>query len=221
MQNIKEINTVELKPSDFDRAADLLTEAFFDNPSHTYILQDIDSRAKLLKWALKANLKLNLTPPKNIGQSFALVEDKPPGKRQIEAMGFWYPPQRASLSWINKLKSGWFMIPWKLGKQNYQRLTEVVKAMNQIEANVLNGKQAWFLNNMAIAKKLRGAGVGTRVLGHQLESVVEPSGYDAMLMTQREINVKFYQRLGFEIADKSLIGTGNNAFTNWCMMRHF
>ena len=221
MTNDRQIQTVELKPSDFDRAADLLTEAFFDNPSHTYILPDLNSRAKQLKWGLKANLKLNLTPPKNIGRSFALVEDKPPGKRQIEAMGFWYPPQRASLSRINQLKSGWFMVSWKLGKQNYRRLTEVVGAMNQIEANVLNGKQAWFLNNMAVAEKLRGTGVGTRVLRHQLESVVKPSGYEAMLMTQREINVKFYQQLGFEIADKSLIGTGNNAFTNWCMMRHF
>ena len=219
MQNSDRINTVELKPADFDRAADLLTEAFYDNPAHTYILQDINSRAKLLKWGLKANLKLNLTPPKNIGRSFALVEDKPPGKRKIQAMAFWLPPESGSLGLINKLRSRWFT-PWKLGKATYQRLVEVTVALDNTKENVLNDRQAWYLNNMAVAEELRGTGVGTKVLKHQLESVVEPSGYPAILMTQKAGNVMFYQRLGFEVARELKVGSGEHAFTNWCMMRH-
>ena len=214
----QEINTVELTSKDFDRAAELLTEAFYNNPSHVYIFRDENTRARLLKWGQEANLKLNLAPPKPIGKSFALVEaNKPPGIRQIKAMAFWYPPQRASPGLINKIKSGWLVIPWKLGKEIERRLLEVTSTMNEIEKKVLDGKQAWFLNNMAVAKELRGTGVGTRVLKNQLETVVEPSGFPAILMTQREANVRFYQRLGFEVAKESTIGSGN-AFTNWCMV---
>lgn len=216
-----ELQTVQLTPKDFDRAADLLTEAFYHNPAHVYIDPNENTRANLLKWAMIANLILNLAPPKPVGQSFTLVEaDKPPGIREVKAMGFWYPPQRASLGLINKIKSGRGLSPLKFGKASYPRLVEVMSAFDEIEKKVSNGKQAWFLNNMAVAKELRGTGVGTKVLKHQLQTVVEPSGFPAILMTQREANVTFYRRLGFGIADKSTVGTGKYAFTNWCMMRH-
>ena len=221
MQDSNQINTVELKPPDFDRAANLLAEAFYHNPAHTYILGDINNRSRLLKWALKANLKQNLTPPNNIGHSFALVEaNQQPGKRQIMAMAFWHPPGCDSLGLINKLRSGWFLIPWKLGKAGYQRLVEVTIAFDSIKANISNDKKAWYVNNMVVTKELRGTGLGTRVLGHQLESVVEPSGFPAILMTQRAENVTFYRRLGFEVATESKIGSGEAASTNWCMIRH-
>lgn len=221
MANINlEIETIQLTPQDFDRAADLLTEAFYNNPPHVYIFPDRTTRAKLLNWGLKAYLKLNLAPPKPIGSSFALVEEGTPGIRKIEAMGFWHSPQRADPGLINKLMSGWSIAPWKIGKANYQRSVEVVSALNEIEQKVLNGKEAWFLNNMAVAKELRGTGVGTKVLQQQLETVVKPSGCDAILMTQREANVRFYQKLGFEIAKESVIGSGDNAFTNWCLVWH-
>jgi hypothetical protein len=51
-----------------------------------------------------------------------------------------------------------------------------------------------------------------------LQSRVIPSGFPAILMTQKEMNVKFYQKLGFKIAHKSVIGTGQDAFTNWCLI---
>lgn len=214
-------NTVELTSQDFDRATDLLTEAFYTNPSHAYIFRDSNTRLKLLKWGLKANLKLNLASPKPIGKSFALIEaNKSPGKRQIKAMAFWHPPECGSLSLINKIKSGWFITPWKLGKKTYRRLLEVTIAIDKIKENVLGDRQAWYLNNMAVAKELRGTGIGTEVLQNQLATVVDPSGFPAMLMTQKEANVRFYRRLGFELAEESQIGTGEDAFTNWCLIRH-
>ena len=72
---------------------------------------------------------------------------------------------------------------------------------------------------MVVAKELRGTGIGTKVLKYQLESVVDPSSFPTILMTQREANVIFYQRLGFEVADDSTIGSGEYRFTNWCMVR--
>ena len=217
----RELNTVELTPKDFDSAADLLVEAFYDNPSHVYIFTNHNNRLKLLKWGLKANLKLNLAPPQPIGNSFALVEaNKPPGTRQIKAMAFWHPPECGSLGLMNKIKSGWLIISWKLGKETYHRLLEVTIAMDKIKENILGSHKAWYLNNMVVAKELRGTGIGTQVLKHQLESVVAPSGFPAILMTQREANVKFYRKLGFEVATESIVGSGKSAFTNWCMIRH-
>lgn len=216
-----ELDTVQLTPKDFDRAADLLADAFYDNPSHAYIFSDRHNRLELLKWGLKANLRLNLASSTAIGHSFALaVSDQSPGMREIRAMGFWYPPQRSPIGLIDKVKSGWAIAPFKFGWQTYQRLLEVMNEMDRIKASVLSSHKSWYLNNMAVAKELRGTGIGTQVLKHQLEFVVEPSGCSAILMTQRAGNVVFYQRLGFQVVTESTVGSGTDAFTNWCMIRH-
>ncbi|NJK58105.1 MAG: GNAT family N-acetyltransferase [Pleurocapsa sp. SU_5_0] len=97
-------------------------------------------------------------------------------------------------------------------------MSEVTKAIERIKAQVLAQKKAWYLNNMVVDRELRGMGIGTQLLSQQLESRVIPSGFPAILMTQKEINVRFYQKLGFKIVHKSTIGTGQNAFINWCLI---
>ncbi|MEM7760560.1 MAG: hypothetical protein AAF298_20880, partial [Cyanobacteria bacterium P01_A01_bin.40] len=66
------LELVKLAPQDFDLAAILLAEAFYQNPSHVYIFPHDLTRLKMLQWGLKANLKLNLAQPAPIGKSFAL-----------------------------------------------------------------------------------------------------------------------------------------------------
>lgn len=213
------LNIVELKPKDFDRAAFLLAKSFYDNPSHVYIFANPKTRLNLLQWGLKANLKLNLSSSEHIAKSFALVEEsKPPGTRQIEAMGFWNSPQSNSISFISKINSGWLIMPFKFGRETYQRLVEVMGTMEQIKQEVLGKNKAWYLNNMVVTEELRGTGIGTKLLQHQLQSVVIPSNFPAILMTQKETNVRFYRKLGFEVARRSTIGTQKNLFTNWCLI---
>ena len=80
--------TAELTAKDFNRAANLLAEAFYNNPSHIYIFPNPSTRLKSLQWGLTANLKLNLDSSVS-SKSFALVEPNiAPGIRDIKAMGF-------------------------------------------------------------------------------------------------------------------------------------
>lgn len=209
------LRTVELTPQDFDPAAVLLAEAFYNNPSHKYIFVDSSTRLGSLQWALKANLKLNLAPPTPLGESFALVEtDQSSGIRQIKAMAFWHPPECNSPSLVAKVLSGSLLEPFKFGRETCQRLSEIITAMDRLKEQVLAQNKAWCLNNMVVDRELRGTGIGTQLLSQQLESKVVPSGFPAILMTQKAINVRFYQKLGFKITHKSTIGKGQNAFIN-------
>ena len=90
-----ELKTVQLTPKDFDRAANLLVEAFYDNPAHVYIYMSPNesNRLKAIYWAMRRNLNLQAS----VGNSFALVElDQPPGEREIKQMAFWHPPNSDS-----------------------------------------------------------------------------------------------------------------------------
>lgn len=214
------LDIVELSPQDFDRAADLLAAAFYDNPLHVYIFSDPSVRFKAIRWLLRGNLNLNLDSKRCIGQSFALVEpNTPPGLRQIKAMAFWNPPQSDSVSFLSMVKGGLLSMPFRFGWESFQRLFEVLNEISDAKKEALDSTPAWYLNNMVVAPELRGKGVGTKILSEQLQQVVDPSGFATVLMTQKETNVRFYQRLGFEVVKQSKIGKGKNAFTNWCMLR--
>ena len=215
----QELNTVELTRQDFDRAADLLVEAFYDNPAHVYIYMTSEEsdRLKAIRWGFRRNLNLQAS----IGSSFALVEsDKPPGERQIKQMAFWHPPNSDSISLMSMVKEGLLTMPFRFGWGTFKRVIEVTEALDAIKDKVIAHHSVWYLNNMVVAQELRGTRIGTKVLKNQLESVVEPSGFPAILMTQRAANVVFYQRLGFRVVTESTVGTGEYAFTNWCMIRH-
>jgi GNAT superfamily N-acetyltransferase len=214
------LKTVKLTPQDLDCAANFIATAFFDNPAHIYIFPNSHHRLKALQWMLGANLKLNLSPQKNIAQSFALVEsNQVPGIRQIKAMGFWNPPNADSLSFLSQIRAGLLTMPFRFGWKSFQNLFEIVEQFATTKKQILNNTPAWHLNNMVVAPELRGQGVGTQILTEQLQQVVEPSGFPAILNTQKEINVKFYQRLGFKVANKSIVGKGQNAFVNWHLIR--
>lgn len=216
-----ESNTVELTPLDFDRAAELLAAAFFDNPLHIYLFPNPANRLKAIRWMVRSNLNINLNS-QNIGQSFALVEpNQPPGKRQIMAMAFWNPPNSDDVSLLSMVKEGLLTMPLRFGWGSLSRLLEVMEEISAAKKQALNDTPAWYLNNMVVAPELRGTGVGTKILDEQLKQVVEPSGFPAILVTQRETNVRFYQRLGFTVASESIIGKGENTFVNWCLICKF
>lgn len=213
-----ELNAVQLTPEDFDRAGDLLVEAFYDNPAHVYIYMSSNEsdRLKAIRWSLRRNLNLQAS----VGSSFALVEpNKPPGERQVKQIAFWHPPNSDSISLMSMVKEGLLTIPFRFGWGTFKRVLEVTDALDTIKDKVISDRPAWYLNNMVVAKELRGTGIGTQVLKNQLESVVEPSGFPAIVMTQRAANVVFYQRLGFRVATESTVGTGKYSFTNWCLVR--
>lgn len=48
---------------------------------------------------------------------------------------------------------------------------------------------------------------------------IDPSAYPASLTTQKYENVRFYQRLGFEVRDDRPISDGRKRFQNWIMVR--
>lgn len=231
-KNIK-LETAKLTSQDFNLAADLLATAFFDNPSHIYIFPDRNNRLKAIQWTLKCNLNLNyqqyidkslhsqnLTEANILHHSFALVEEnQPPGTRQIKAMAFWNPPESDSVSWLSMIKEGLLTMPFRFGWGSFQRMFTVLEDIATTKKQVLNGTPAWYLNNMVVAPELRGKGIGTQILKEQLQTVVAPSGYPAILMTQKETNVRFYERLGFKVESKLVLGKGKNAFTNWCLLR--
>ncbi|MGC9377941.1 GNAT family N-acetyltransferase [Streptomyces sp. MH13] len=74
----------------------------------------------------------------------------------------------------------------------------------------------WFLATVGVDPGAQGTGLGTAVLRPGLEAA-ERAGYPAFLETSDAGNVRFYERLGFEVtAEVSLPDDGP---PTWCMLR--
>lgn len=195
-------------PELFESAAELLAEAFFDNPAHIYLCPDPQPRSAQLQWLLGRNLSIQ-----PLDASFCLTE----GGR-VDAMGFWTRSDTPTASGWARLRAGLLLAPTRLGWRGMQRLTEVSRSIDGQRDAAAPGERFWYLNNMAVREKLRGSGVGTALLEEQIAKIdaCEPQAR-LVLATQREQNVVFYQRLGFEVASDAMVGSGALRFRNWIM----
>ncbi len=72
----------------------------------------------------------------------------------------------------------------------------------------------WHLGPLAVDAHLQGEGVGSRMM-RVFCARMDAAGEDAYLETDKPINVRFYERFGFEIVgEQEVLGV-----TNWFMLR--
>jgi ribosomal protein S18 acetylase RimI-like enzyme len=194
-----------------DQAGELLATAFCDNPAHAFIFPKTDKRHEALAWLMRRNIAAQA----EVGQSFSILNSD---KTTILMMAFWHPPRGAKVDTGVMLKHGLLEFPVRFGLSATSRLLRVITTTSQAREAATEGHDAWHLNNMVVAKNVRGQGLGGRVLHQQLTDVVAPSGYPAVLETQREENVRFYKRLGFEVVSLTKIDATTHSFPSWCMI---
>jgi ribosomal protein S18 acetylase RimI-like enzyme len=73
----------------------------------------------------------------------------------------------------------------------------------------------WHLGPVAVEPHMQGMGVGSKLMRVFCEQM-DTAGEDAYLETDKEINVRFYERFGFEVvSEQEVLGT-----SNWFMLRH-
>lgn len=199
-----------LTPELFPSAGRLLADAFFTNPSHVYLCPDARKRRAQLEWLLGGNLAIQ----PDLGTSFCLVDGG-----DVVAMGFWTRSDARKISRFRMIRGGLWRAPFRLGRSGLRRVFEVTGAVDRELHRALGRRPFWYLNNMVVAEKLRGNGIGGGLLRDQLAVVAraEPA-FEVALSTQRPENVTFYRRLGFHVFGDTTIGSGDHAFRSWTMV---
>jgi ribosomal protein S18 acetylase RimI-like enzyme len=192
-------------------ATELLAAAFSSNPAHVYICPNSDTRYEQLKWLLGGNLRAQ----SDLGLSFCVATGK-----VVSAMGFWTDSESPRTGLIRQVRAGLLLAPIRLGPAGVRRLLEVTSSVEAQLDSTLCGRPHWTLNNMAVDEELRGQGIGTDLLRSEIRklSLLQPT-WPIALCTQRERNVLFYRRAGFEIGLSAYIGKGPQRFQNWTMVR--
>mmetsp|Transcript_8491 Transcript_8491/g.11193 ORF Transcript_8491/g.11193 Transcript_8491/m.11193 type:complete len:255 (-) Transcript_8491:247-1011(-) len=216
--------------------ARVMAESFVDSPSYQFLFQDIrclKTRAKALEWLFFRNLTLTVG---KCPEALRGVVNNVNGKLMVCFL--WTPGADQELSLWDMIGAGLWQVPFKFGIGTLKRVLRMVEAL-ELEAQESTSKscknrilrttttttttadeEADFvhLERMVVLPEYQGQGWGSRALKETLENETRM----VRLATQEERNVRFYQRLGFEIAgERDMFGDDDpdHKYHSWFLIR--
>jgi GNAT superfamily N-acetyltransferase len=195
-----------LSPNELSGAVASAARAFHDDPLFNFFEPDLVKQSHRLPAFMKATI-LDTLPFK---ETYTAATD---GK--AKAVAAWLPP--GSYPRSNR-REGLFnarVLPsmLRVGRRMplaVRLLTTIDKAHPKIEH--------WYLSLLAVDPSLQGKGVGGALLGPVLERC-DRDGLPAYLETQKEANVAWYRRFGFELVDTIRLEGVADSPTMWTMLR--
>jgi GNAT superfamily N-acetyltransferase len=115
---------------------------------------------------------------------------------RVRSFAGWVAPNGADLSVRHEIAKTLRMLPVVVRAQNSLKAIRLF-----MEVDKRHPKDPhWYLSLLVTDPSAQGRGIGTRLLAPVLERCDE-EGHFAYLETQKEANVAWYARAGFEVAD--------------------
>jgi len=198
---------VQLPASQMDKATEVLSAAFCDDPVVNYFLPE-DAIAKQRALHLLAQCLLRY------GQTYQHIyttADQPKG------ISIWLPPEASTFEFAQLwqlLQTGLLKLPFYA---RWDRAIELLSFFTQeIQQQQQNTEPFWYLMLLGVAPGYQNQGIGAALL----EPVLERADRDRTLCyleTSTEAAVRFYQRQGFEIVHTRKVG---KALPYWTLKRY-
>jgi ribosomal protein S18 acetylase RimI-like enzyme len=189
-----------LQPGRLDAASSVLASAFMDDPAWRWILPDEARRRRLLPWLFRAGFE---------------IADADVWTTQGEIVGVarWLPPGRSTMRIAPALRV-FVATPLRLGSAT-GRFFAYGRAVEGLRAQAAPWPH-WYLAGIGVDPSAQRRGVGTALLQPGIEGS-QRDGLPAVLLTNSERNLTFYERSGFRIVDEGETPEGGPHA--WAMVR--
>ena len=199
-------NTVLLKPSEIDKASEILVRAFIEDPMFRYLGiktgQELRVDVNLLKWFCDLSLH-------NVMKYNCIYVSK-----NLEGVAAWIPPGKPEMNIWQSL-SMLFGLFRKCGWHRFRRCLSLFSALERHHQAEMN-KPHWLLSLIGVAPAYQGKGIGSLLLQPVLEQA-DREGFPCYLSTFTEQAVYFYRKHGFEILWQGEVSEGSPFV--WTMKR--
>jgi ribosomal protein S18 acetylase RimI-like enzyme len=192
-----------LSSSHLKSAAAVLARSFYTDPYFTFTLPDESRRARLLPWIFERLISYALR--------YGAVYTTP----SVEGVAVWLGPQKVSMDWIGTIRTGLFLLPLKLSRQEARRNLLLDRLADRFHSHAVAGPH-WYLLVLGVDPTHQGQGIGGLLLQPVLEQA-DRQGLPCYLETNNEKNLRFYERHGFSL--KSHGKALENAPFTWAMLR--
>jgi len=201
-----------LRLDQVEEATKLLADAFLDWPTYCFIYGDMEDeeRREALRWLFMKNLRIQLENESSTSGMARCAFIRKPGQSPKMVCFFLLatPVMNNFISTWTMIKTGILWFPLKFGFRSFGRLLQADSQVKALKNRFLGAQgeslvdmtRYCTLERMTVHPSMQGRGVGSHYLKLALEEIRRD--YGCMLQTRKEMNVTFYRRLGFEIANK-------------------
>jgi ribosomal protein S18 acetylase RimI-like enzyme len=199
------------RAADFGATAVVLARAFADNPSYAYMHPRVRSRPRDLERFFLRNLAwheafdLTWIVADEAGRIVGTATLELPGgikRPTLEGISHWLVPT--------------------VREQGVRTFVRTVRTAGEFhrQYEAMVGPDYWHVHAVAVDPDRQGLGAGATLLRHafdELDRLLLSQPAPVVLSTQRERNLAFYERFGFQPVKSELMGGGS--FRSWFMKR--
>lgn len=160
----------------------MLARAFMHDPAWIWLIPDDERREKLLPWLFRIGFDVTAADVyATAGPVLGAARWLPPGR----------PPMR-----VGPTVRALLTTPFRLGAATTHFLA-YGRAVELLRAEVAPGPH-WYLAGIGVDPGAQRRGVGTALLRPGVEAAAK-AGLPAVLLTNNEANLTFYERSGFSV----------------------
>lgn len=190
---------VRLERDQLGDASDVLARAFFDDPAWVWLIPDAARRERLLPWLFRVGFDVTSADVwATTGPVLGAARWLAPG-RPATRVG---PTLRALVT-----------TPFRLGSATAPFLA-YGRSVEQLRSEVAPGPH-WYLAGIGVEPSAQGRGIGGALLQPGLEAAAR-ARQPAVLLTNNEANLHFYESHGFRIVRQRR--TPENGPNAWAMV---
>jgi ribosomal protein S18 acetylase RimI-like enzyme len=183
------LHEATLSEGELNAAARVASHAFLDDDYFSFLFPNDDVRSRVLPMIFRTQLK-HIGPK---GQVTTVRNER----GEIVGVSAWMPPR----SFPPSLRVQLAQLPGSL-RAFYRQLhaLKVVGIYLRTLLKVHPKEPHWYLMLLAVDPEAQRRGVGTMLVDHGL-GLADDEGVGAYLETQKEENLAYYRRFGFELSE--------------------
>jgi ribosomal protein S18 acetylase RimI-like enzyme len=193
-----------LTSSDLERVADIMSEAFVDDPLYAFILPNKKTRRKTLYQYFYALSNINIAKQRAYGVGEPLV-----------AVAYWKMLSKPDVTASMRSPSNFIRLlltPFPFG---YLRARVIYKKMSELYEKYAD-EPHFYLDYVGVLPSARGNGVASKLIRPFIKKA-DSEGAIVYLETVNRSNVALYEHFGFHCMEEAAVpGTG---ITIWAMRR--
>jgi ribosomal protein S18 acetylase RimI-like enzyme len=185
-------------------AGEVLARAFHDDPHWAWMLPDESRRAQVLAWFMEVWARYC--------HKYGVVHTT---AGRVEGAALWIPPGKYPPSAVRLILTGMMLVPLKFGRVAFGRLISGVNYETRLHKRDVPARH-WYLPTLGVEPARQGQGIGGALLQPVLARA-DAEGLLCYVETERERNLPFYRRHGFEVVVEDDMPNGGPHF--WTMKR--
>jgi GNAT superfamily N-acetyltransferase len=189
-----------LAPPDERATIAALARSFYDDEMFSWVVPDPIRRARMLEHFMKASV----ADARPFGEIWIArrSSDNGAAARNVAAAALWLPPHAYPRG---KRRDAAYLVRTLRGAPGAgRRLPDVLRLLNRLDA-VHPHEPQWYLAVLGTDPLFQRSGAGTALLEPALARA-DAEGLPAYLETQKEANLAYYGRFGFEEVQRVEVG---------------